>query len=140
MKRGLPRETFGMERRAAWQRRSGMGSESFYTTAAQVLPTLLIALSVEAGFMMQATHRAMRKWREKGDETQAEEGRFLFTFWVRTATGVSATFLIGEVWAFLAISFRWFNVWSFAGVGTCLLLMSLAVVLVPLFRHTSPLE
>ncbi|WP_188197266.1 hypothetical protein [Nonomuraea sp. SYSU D8015] len=117
-----------------------MGSEAFYTTAAQVLPTLLIALAVEAGFMMQAAQRSARKWEKKGDEAQAEEGRLQFTFWVRTATGVGVVFLVGEVWAFLAIGFRWFNVWSFTGIGICLLLMILAVVLVPLFRHTSPLE
>ncbi|MEV6154942.1 hypothetical protein AB0L53_31835 [Nonomuraea sp. NPDC052129] len=105
-----------------------MGTEAFYTTAAQVLPTLLIALAVEVGFLLQIFFGEKKKpgrARAAAGEIAKWGGGFMI---------LGRIFLFGEVLALAAIAFRWFNGWTFAGVGLCLLIMLGAVVYIPTRR------
>lgn len=106
----------------------GMETEAFYTTAAQVLPTLLIALTVEIGFILGVRSRDRQdpRWKD-----WAESSMFK---WFAGSFALGAVFLVGEVLAFLAIGFRWFNGWTFTGIGVCLLVMAVSIVLIVVIR------
>ncbi|MFB4284877.1 hypothetical protein ACBJ59_57085 [Nonomuraea sp. MTCD27] len=115
-----------------------MGTESFYVTAAQVLPTLMIALAVESGFILRSLQRNLMEMKRESPATQdaRESVRMMFGF----AVVFAVVFAVGEVLAFLAIGFRWFNGWTFFVIGACLVVMILGVVLVPLFRFAATAE
>ncbi|MEV6033593.1 hypothetical protein AB0L65_20730 [Nonomuraea sp. NPDC052116] len=102
-----------------------MGTEAFYTTVAQVLPTLLIALAVEVGFLLQML------FKEKKRPGRAEMAAGEIAKWGGGFMILGRIFLFGEVLSLAAIAFRWFNGWTFAAVGLCLLVMLGAVVYIP---------
>ncbi|MFI7134387.1 hypothetical protein ACIBQ1_52580 [Nonomuraea sp. NPDC050153] len=127
-----------------------MGSEAFYTTAAQVLPTILIALAVEIGFMMQQRERVWEKAKAREFEGQVVssevvarmEKAFLrvgqYTVrWGTAALGVSTAFVVGELLAVLSLAFGWFNVWTFVPVLVCMMTLIVAAAVVPLLRMRS---
>lgn len=105
-----------------------MESEAFYATGAQVLPTLLIAVMVESLLVT----RSYARWSKSTGEARG-----------CAATGcgyafiLGFTFVVGESLAFLALGFRWFNGWTFFGVGASLVVMGLAAVAIPLLRIMS---
>ncbi|WP_214318665.1 hypothetical protein [Nonomuraea sediminis] len=110
-----------------------MGTETFYATAAQVLPTLMIALTVEVGFLLQLRAKLMENQRAKGGEqrklpgpTRGELARGSFRF--------GTVFCFGEVLALLSLGFRWFNVWTFIGVGMSMVILIAAVAVLPYLR------
>ncbi|MEV4107090.1 hypothetical protein [Nonomuraea sp. NPDC049695] len=112
-----------------------MGSETFYATAAQVLPTLMIALVIEFGAIFRIAKEATKHFGEEvggGSEPQWTDADLVTG--LKIALGAAAVFLIGEVLALLALGFRWFNVWTFSLVGICLLVLIITVVWIPLIR------
>lgn len=118
-----------------------MGTEAFYATAAQVLPTLLIALSVEIAFVMQARFRQVEELHRNARED--EEAAYLRSLrslresvagWFAATVVLAGTFLLGEMLAFFALGFRWFTVVAFVGVALSVVMMSVAVLVVPLLR------
>lgn len=118
-----------------------MGTEAFYATAAQVLPTLLIALSVEIAFVMQARfrqvealHRSEQEGREPAYDRKLQSLSESVVGWFRAAVVLAGAFLVGELLAFFALGFRWFNVVAFVGVALSVVMMSVAVLVVPLLR------
>lgn len=118
-----------------------MGTETFYATAAQVLPTLLIALSVEIAFVIQARFRQVEALHRRSMENEEPNyDKNLRTLrqsvegWFRAAVVLASAFLIGELLAFFALGFSWFNALTFIGVSASFLVMTVAVLLVPLFR------
>ncbi|WP_336203837.1 hypothetical protein [Nonomuraea sp. LPB2021202275-12-8] len=127
-----------------------MGSEAFYATAAQVMPTILIALVVEVGFLLRAHGRAVMDLRRQLEEenrrrfgvggyvTQpdhpAEVARMR---WGLTSVAIFWTFVIGEVVAVLALGFRWFNAWTFWPVLICMVLLTCLGAFIPVYRYTS---
>ncbi|WP_113705471.1 hypothetical protein [Nonomuraea lactucae] len=109
-----------------------MASEEFYVTAAQVLPTLLIALSVEIGFILQRLLRRGIRHLDAYEETRFEDVMGSVARWFTVNLVLGCAFLVGEVLAFLSIGFRWFNSWTCALIGLCVLTMTVGVVVVPL--------
>ncbi|MGR6924386.1 hypothetical protein ACU635_59880 [[Actinomadura] parvosata] len=129
------------ERWPARSRIHGMGTEAFYATAAQVLPTLLIALSVEIAFVMQARFREVEELHRSAQEDEEPTYRRRLNAlsdsvvgWFRAAVVLAGAFLFGELLAFLALGFRWFTVVAFVGVALSVVTMSVAVLVVPLRR------
>ncbi|WP_182884950.1 hypothetical protein [Microbispora sp. H10885] len=131
-------------------RRMSMGSEAFYATVAQVLPTLLIALTIEVGLILRWYDRKLDElqpqvrfpypitretpqsevqvWREWQRNERVQDR------WVITEIAIAVVFLIGEILALVALGSHWRNAWTFFGSGTSIVLLCLAVVLIPLFR------
>ncbi|MEU7829207.1 MULTISPECIES: hypothetical protein [unclassified Nonomuraea] len=124
-----------------------MGTEAFYTTAAQVLPTMLIALSVE---LLLLTQGRVREWKEKvakwDKEKVSKRGPMPFEggdaalgpFWIYVLLAV--VFVVGEVAAFLAIGAGWRNAGTFWTVGSCLLIMIVGAAGVPIARLDAALR
>jgi hypothetical protein len=112
-----------------------MGSETFFATAAQALPTLLIALSVELGFIGRVFQREWDRAYDERDDLGFDEGAFLMRRWRRWMAVIGCAFVVGEVLAFLAMGFRWFNVWTLVPISFCLLVMIAMVIYIPLIRH-----
>ncbi|GAB2918440.1 hypothetical protein ACFMQL_20395 [Nonomuraea fastidiosa] len=129
-----------------------MNSSDFYATAAQVLPTIMIALAVEYGFLLQrdAQEREWerRKRRELESAKGVEEavagmerafvrvGKYAET-WHRVAYATSIVFLVGEVLAVLSLAFGWSNVATGAIILTCMVVLTVATAYVPLARIRS---
>ncbi|MEU4332418.1 hypothetical protein [Nonomuraea dietziae] len=128
-----------------------MGTEAFYTTAAQVLPTLLIAVTLEVSLVFQARMRVVErinesapaglvehyKWFAQLPPMQQSAWRWALassTRWVWAAALLGLVFLVGEVLALLALGFRWFTPLTFFGTGSSLLILILTVVWVPVQR------
>ncbi|MGW4412493.1 hypothetical protein ACWEJ6_51460 [Nonomuraea sp. NPDC004702] len=113
-----------------------MGTEAFYATAAQVLPTLLIALVIEVGMMLQSRMRIIRDLKaSEGDTGRLWDWHWnSVDRWLWMGMGLAATFFIGEVLALLALGFQWFSPWTFFGIGGSMLVMCLAAVGIPIFR------
>lgn len=121
-----------------------MGTEAFYATAAQVLPTLLIALIIEVGVMLQGRMRDIQdlKTTHGADEDELPPPqRRLWDWlwnsvdrWLWMGMGLAASFFVGEVLALLALGFRWFNPWTFFGIGGSMLVMCMAAVAIPIYR------
>ncbi|MFI7610670.1 hypothetical protein ACIBP6_05450 [Nonomuraea terrae] len=124
--------------------------EAFYATAAQVLPTILIALSIEIGFLLAATRRDinvlapfLREFSQSVEDL-AEEGYIpalklleLQSYHPRLeqwALVLGATFAIGESLAFTALAFSWFNLWTFMPLSVCVLVLVAAAFVIPLKR------
>jgi hypothetical protein len=130
-----------------------MGTEAFYTTAAQVLPTILIALMLEIGLMLQMRGRQYGKLTsEKYDELlrggypppasypgdpewDIEAARRSLNMWGFTAFGVGVVFLVGEGLSLLALAFHWFNAWTFWPLIVCMGAMVFAAAWIPFFRQ-----
>lgn len=112
-----------------------MGTEAFYATAAQVLPTLMIALVLEFGTIFRIAREATKRPREadSGGAPSRWSDDDLVTG-LRIAILAAVAFFIGEILALLALGFRWFNVWTFSTVGVCLLILLITVVWIPLIR------
>ncbi|WP_433295601.1 hypothetical protein ACQP2F_36225 [Actinoplanes sp. CA-030573] len=107
-----------------------MGGEAFYTTAAQVLPALLIAISVEASLISKEFIQESRKRHDVANQT-------LLPDFMPMVVLVSATFFVGETAALAALILRadgW-RAWAFGPVtiATLLVLCAYAAVL-PLAR------
>lgn len=111
-----------------------MGTEAFYTTAGQVLPTILIALTVELGFLLQWLRRLAAEQREYRIEDHARRNEALVWRLLVLSAVLGFTFFVGEVFAFLALGFRWYNIWTFVPIGICMLVMVGGAFLVPLMR------
>ncbi|MEV4113542.1 hypothetical protein [Nonomuraea sp. NPDC049695] len=127
-----------------------MGSEAFYTTAAQVLPTILIAMVVEVGFFLRTSGRAVfelrrhleeenrRNFELGGYEPQPNHPAELARMrWGCTMQFIFWMFVIGEVVAILALGFRWFNAWTFWPVLTCMVILTCLAAYIPLYRYMS---
>ncbi|WP_433443716.1 hypothetical protein [Nonomuraea sp. CA-141351] len=114
-----------------------MGTEAFYTTAAQVLPTILIALTVELGFFIQSEQAYVSRLREAEGSAPDWRGDPGLTSLFRATLGLGATFLVGEAAALLAIAFRWFNGWTFFLIAFSLLIMMVGAIVVPILRHAN---
>ncbi|MEU6778583.1 hypothetical protein ABZ912_05220 [Nonomuraea angiospora] len=126
-----------------------MGSEAFYTTAAQVLPTILIALTVEIGLLGRAWRIEARAVfsrlveQRQGEMISPESPEFRRVLaaltardrWRLTFAGVGVAFVVGEALSILALGFRWFNAWTFWPVMVCLAAMVVAAALLPFVRH-----
>ncbi|MDP9868346.1 MULTISPECIES: hypothetical protein [Streptosporangium] len=130
-----------------------MASEAFYTTAAQVLPTPLIALSIEIGMILRpyaeaakAAQAAAQTFRAQIKEglppaLTPEQLRSLeivvsdrTALWLRWAFLLGLGFLAGETVALLAVAYRWYNPWTFYVTGASILLMIITAALIPLLR------
>jgi hypothetical protein len=117
-----------------------VGPEAFYATATQVLPTILIALAVEIGFMMRIRLREQEVGIQRSMEGKPSQGGDFAWYeasmarWGLTAVGVGAAFLVGEMAAILALAFRWFNAWTFVPVVVCQLAVIVALAVVALIR------
>jgi ABC-type Fe3+-siderophore transport system permease subunit len=111
-----------------------MGTEAFYATAAQVMPTILIALAVEVGFILQFLRRHVDQVAKEGfaDLARYDKEGLHNLYGISTVLGVA--FLVGEVLAFLVLGFRWFNGWTFIPISVCLLAMIVGAFLIPLTR------
>ncbi|GAB1824346.1 hypothetical protein [Herbidospora sp. RD11066] len=113
-----------------------MPPEAFYSTAAQVLPTLLIALAIEAGLFLQSLSADLAKYNNAHYQNPAlaEKVRRDMTWTFRFGTICAIIFLVGEVAAFLALAFHWQNWWIVGAVGIALLSLCICAVILPLFR------
>ncbi|MFI7446677.1 hypothetical protein ACIBQX_04180 [Nonomuraea sp. NPDC049714] len=119
-----------------------MGTEAFYTTAAQVIPTILIALAVEFGLILRQLGRELERARNRDAEGPKAAPFVRNTETIEKDTdqiltismGMGVVFAVGEVSALLALAFRWFNGWTFAGVSICLVVMIAAAAFIPIVR------
>ncbi|WP_157252059.1 hypothetical protein [Nonomuraea typhae] len=126
-----------------------MATEAFYTTAAQVLPTILIALSVEIGFLRQKrsadaeAYFAVSSGRGPSGMNPYRAGRqahylrqsvrrlFVVFGWL------CVTFAIGELTAVLSSAFGWFNAWTLGLVVSCAVVLVVAAAVVPFMSQES---
>ncbi|SDL37557.1 hypothetical protein [Nonomuraea jiangxiensis] len=113
-----------------------MGTEAFYTTAAQVMPALVIAFGVEVAFVLQYLQHQRARAKQAGKQDLVAEADTSQEWMVMVAIGLAIVFIVGEVLAFLALGFGWFNVGMFIPIGICLLLMIGATLYVPILRVT----
>ncbi|MEU4574657.1 hypothetical protein [Nonomuraea sp. NPDC023979] len=128
-----------------------MGTDAFYATAAQVMPTLLIALVVEVGYLMRTTGRAVSELRRHLEEEHRREAgsgaygyiaqpnhpaEIAWLRWGLTSITVFWTFTIGEVLAVLALGFRWFNAWTFFPILICMFVLIVLAAALPTYRNT----
>ncbi|WP_431928598.1 hypothetical protein [Nonomuraea jabiensis] len=130
-----------------------MGTEAFYTTAAQVLPTILIALMVEIGLMLQMRGRRYGElYREKYDALlrghapptsfpgdpnfDIESAGRSLNRWGFISMAVGVAFLIGEGLSLSALAFRWFTAWTFWPLVVSMGVMIVAAVCIPFVRQT----
>ncbi|MGW2215808.1 hypothetical protein ACWCSD_12540 [Nonomuraea sp. NPDC001684] len=136
-----------------------MASEAFYTTAAQVLPTLLIALSLEIGMISRPYAEAAKAAQALGERVRQQGIPSVWTpeqlralqagadgrsysrsvLWVRWAFLLGLVFLAGETAALLAVGYHWFNPWTFYTTGASAGFMMLATAIIPLVRLSSDL-
>ncbi|MBB5781793.1 hypothetical protein [Nonomuraea jabiensis] len=126
-----------------------MATEAFYSTASQVLPTILIALSVEIGFMRQkksadaATYYdiSQRQVQSRVDPRSAGEWSRQLSQSVRRLhlafEWLCVTFVVGELTAVLSVAFGWFNAWTLGLVVACAVVMIVAAAVVPLMSQNS---
>lgn len=117
----------------------GVGTEAFYATAAQVIPTMLIALAVEFGLILRQLGRELERARDRDPEVSRfardpETIRKDTEQILMVIMGMGVVFAVGEGSALLALAFHWFNGWTFAGVSICLLVMISAAVFIPIIR------
>ncbi|YCK38187.1 hypothetical protein ACNF49_30305 [Actinomadura sp. ATCC 39365] len=136
-----------------------MASEAFYTTAAQVLPTLLIALSIEIGVISRPYAEAAKAAQALAEQVRQQGIPSVWTpeqlrtlqagadgraygrsaLWVRWAFLFGLVFLAGETAARLAVGYHWFNPWTFYTTGASAVLLMLATAIIPWLRLSSDL-
>ncbi|MFI6600495.1 hypothetical protein ACIBHX_29985 [Nonomuraea sp. NPDC050536] len=117
------------------------GSEEFYGTAAQVLPTLLVAIAVEGGLLLQKRPRGLYSDVQRAAEFEVP-GRTLLRKlanlpYMTTIAAVSVGFILGEVAAMTILFWEgptWLSVVAAPVVWLCLLIMIVGVVAIPVAR------
>jgi len=111
-----------------------MGTEAFYATAAQVMPTLLIALIVEIGFTVQKLREISKQAETDNDASLVTAVGTRLNAWFGLSAILLAGFVVGEVTAILAVGFHWFNGWTFGLAGVSTLITIVGVGVLPLAR------
>ncbi|MFI6290056.1 hypothetical protein ACIBEJ_00635 [Nonomuraea sp. NPDC050790] len=117
------------------------GTEQFYSTTAQVLPTLLVAMAVEGGLLLQ--RRPERLYRDVQQAAHLEvPGRTMLRKlanipYMTTIATLCVAFIIGEVTALTILFWKgpdWLSIPAAFVVWISMLTMLVGVVAIPVAR------